>query len=313
MTTIDTPWDQWLTDYAAYAVAVLGLAAATIRNHDIYLRAFATWWTTQRPDENAAAATTADLAAFLVNEAQRGLAARTRRSQAAALRRFYAWLILTGEATINPATALGTPRAAPSAPEIYAADEVAAILEHTEQLGDLRGRQRHAIVATLRYTGMRSGELRNLRTDQLDLRAGRARVLGKASRSRVVLVPEPLAAILSAFLTEVRDHLPASPLLLANAHPHVTTPLAGFGQEALAREVELAGVGAGVAGRHHPHKWRHTYATGLVRAGVDIHVVQRLLGHASIASTVGYTHLSLDDLQATVADVWNGGEPEGRR
>jgi site-specific recombinase XerD len=67
MTTIDTPWDQWLTDYAAYAVAVLGFAAATIRNHDIYLRAFATWWTTQRPDEKAADATTADLATFLVN------------------------------------------------------------------------------------------------------------------------------------------------------------------------------------------------------------------------------------------------------
>jgi polysaccharide chain length determinant protein (PEP-CTERM system associated) len=68
--------------------------------------------------------------------------------------------------------------------------------------------------------------------------------------------------------------------------------------------VLLAGLGAGVPGRHYPHKWRHTYATELVRAGVDIHVVQRLLGHASIASTVGYTHLSLDDLHAGLAGVW---------
>ena len=60
-----------------------------------------------------------------------------------------------------------------------------------------------------------------------------------------------------------------------------------------------------MAGRHHPHKWRHTYATELVRAGVDIHVVQRLLGHASIASTVGYTHLVLDDLRRAVAEVWH--------
>lgn len=58
-------------------------------------------------------------------------------------------------------------------------------------------------------------------------------------------------------------------------------------------------------GRHHPHLWRHTYATELVRAGVDVHVVQRLLGHANIASTVAYTHLALDDLQATVAGVWS--------
>jgi hypothetical protein len=53
----------------------------------------------------------------------------------------------------NPATALGTPRAAPNASGIYAADEGTAILKHTEQLGDLREHQRHAIVVTLRYTG----------------------------------------------------------------------------------------------------------------------------------------------------------------
>ena len=51
-------------------------------------------------------------------------------------------------------------------------------------------------------------------------------------------------------------------------------------------------------GRHHPHEWRHTYATELVRDGVDIQLVQRLLGHARIASTVGSTHLLLDDLRS---------------
>jgi site-specific recombinase XerD len=110
--------------------------------------------------------------------------------------------------------------------------------------------------------------------------------------------------VLTAFLTEVRPQLPDSPLLLANAHPFVTTAQHGLGQEALSREVELAALGAGVPGRHHPHKWRHTYATELVRAGVDIHVVQRLLGHTNIASTVGYTHLVLDDLRAAVGGVW---------
>jgi site-specific recombinase XerD len=120
----------------------------------------------------------------------------------------------------------------------------------------------------------------------------------------VVLLPVVLCVTLERFLHEVRPQLPDSPLLLANAHRYVTTPQCGFGPEALAREVELAGLGAEVAGRHHPHKWRHTYATELVRAGVDIHIVQRLLGHASIASTVGYTHLSLDDLHGTVGALW---------
>lgn len=126
-------------------------------------------------------------------------------------------------------------------------------------------------------------------------------MIGKGSRPRIVLLPPPLVAILCDFLAEVRPQLPDSPLLLANAHPLVTTRNHGFGQEALAREVELAALGAGVPGRHYPHRWRHSFATELVRDGVDIHVVQRLLGHSSIASTVGYTHLagSSDSSSAT--------------
>lgn len=293
-----------LSAFAAYEDAVDGLARPTVRNHRIYLEALLRWWERERSNRPLASASTADLAGFLVAEAARGLSARTRKAEVAALRRFFGWLVLTGAAPTDAAVALSAPRVGPPHNGLYTPAEVAAILAHTATLTDLRGRQRHAIVATLRWTGMRSGELRTLRTSDLHLGAGRARVVGKGSRERTVLLPEPLVEVLAAFQQEVRPRLPASPLLLVNPHPFVTTPYAGYGQEALSREVELAGDGAGIAGRHHPHKWRHTYATELVRAGVDIHVVQRLLGHASIASTVGYTHLVLDDLRGAVAGVW---------
>ncbi|MFI5036230.1 MAG: tyrosine-type recombinase/integrase [Acidimicrobiales bacterium] len=61
-----------------------------------------------------------------------------------------------------------------------------------------------------------------------------------------------------------------------------------------------AGVQAGVSGRHFPHRWRHTYATSLIRRGEDIHVVQRLMGHSNIATTTRYLHLSDADLSAAV-------------
>ena len=293
-----------LDAFAAYEDAVNGLARPTVRNHRIYLEALLRWWERERSDRPLTLASTADLAGFLVAEAARGLSARTRKAEVAALRRLFAWLVLTGAATTDPAATLSAPRVGPPHNGLYSPDEVQAILAHTAMLTDLRGRQRHAIIATLRWTGMRSGELRTLRRSDLHLDAGRARVVGKGSRERTVLLPEPLVEVLAAFEQVVRPRLPASPLLLANPHPFVTTAYGGFGQEALSREVELAGDGAGVTGRHHPHKWRHTYATELVRAGVDIHVVQRLLGHASIASTVGYTHLVLDDLRGAVAGVW---------
>ena len=60
----------------------------------------------------------------------------------------------------------------------------------------------------------------------------------------------------------------------------------------VARLVQRAGTGARVSGPHFPHRWRHSYATSLLRRGVDIHVVQRVMGHANIAMTTRYLHLS---------------------
>jgi site-specific recombinase XerD len=298
------PWPSRLAAFAEHELAVSGLAAATVASHRSYLRALrplvGAGTSRSRPGDRQHRRPG--------RPPRRGGTTRHRpwhpRAQAAALHRFYAWLVLTGAADADPKVALALPRVPPLRPELYRPDEVAAVLEHLATLDDPRGRQRQAIVASLRYTGMRSGELRTLRRDQLDLDGARARVRSKGGHPRIVLLPAPLVAILRRFLTEVRPTLGSSPLLLVNPHPYVTTHDGGFGQQTLHREVELAGLGAGVPGRHFPHKWRHTYATELVRRGVDIHVVQRLLGHASISSTLGYVHLALDDLQATVDAIF---------
>lgn len=288
---------------AVYERAVLGSSPKTIRNRLIYLRAYLRWWRRVHGTQDPVQATPSQVAAFLVAEAERGITARTRRAQLGALRRLYAWLMLEGIAPANPAQLVPSPKAAPPHTDTYSGEQINAILAHTASLVDLRGRQRHVIVTVLRHTGMRSQELRTLRQETLDLRNARATVVGKRDRQRVVLLPRPTLPVLRSFLADVRPLLPPSPLLLANAHPFVTTADSGFGMDALAREVELAGLGANVPGRHYPHKWRHTYATELLRQGVDVHVVQRLLGHGSISSTVGYLHLVPDDLREAAERV----------
>jgi len=212
--------------------------------------------------------------------------------------------VRTGRAGTDPTAGLESPTVRPPDIDVYRPEQVETILAHTASLDDQRGRLRDVIVRSLRFTGMRSVELRTLRLDALDLAAGEARVRGKAERWRTVVLPPPLLATLEQFLAEVRPGLPDSPLLLSNPARLVTTEHRGFGPEAVHREVELAGRDAGVPGRHFPHRWRHTFATELVRAGVDIHVVQRLLGHASVQSTVHYTHLAVDDLKRSVAGLW---------
>jgi site-specific recombinase XerD len=68
----------------------------------------------------------------------------------------------------------------------------------------------------------------------------------------------------------------------------------------VAKLVQRAGTEGSVTGRRFPHRWRHSYATSLLRRGADTHVVQRLLGHANIATTTRYLHLSDADLSDAV-------------
>ena len=204
---------------AIYERAVLGSSPKTVRNRLIYLRAYLRWWRRVQGARDLVRATPAEVAAFLVAEAERGITARTRRAQLGALRRLYAWLMLEGIAPANPAQLVPSPKAAPPHTDTYSAEQIEVILAHTASLEDLRGRQRHVIVTVLRYTGMRSQELRTLRQEALDLENGRATVVGKRARQRVVLLPRPTLPVLRSFLVDVRPLLPASPLLLANAHP----------------------------------------------------------------------------------------------
>lgn len=113
-------------------------------------------------------------------------------------------------------------------------------------LTDLRGRQRHAIIATLRWTGVRAGALSNLQRDRVDLPARRLEVLGKGSRRRIVAMPAPLAEVLGVFLHDVRPQLPDTPYRFVNTHPFVPDADRRCSVSALQRECRLAAQGAGL-------------------------------------------------------------------
>ena len=113
-----------------------------------------------------------------------------------------------------------------------------------------------------------------------------------------------MTAALREYLEEMRLTFPASPFLFANP---INRTLSGRHEKhAVHNLVRRAGAKAGVSGRHFPHRWRHSYATSLVRRGEDIHVVQRLMGHSNIATTSRYLHLSDADLIDAVDRAFPG-------
>ena len=266
--------------------------ADTYRSH---LKGFLRYLATVHPSVTLSGVTPFHVRAWLLHEATRGIAPITRSNDLFALRSFYRFLIAEGLNETNPAVLVTLPSPVRSRVEFYSDPEADAIIEWASAQPGLRWQVGRVLLLTLRYTGLRMKELVNLRTEEIDLDARRISLVGKGRKPRVVPIPHLLADVLREYLEALRPKLPASPYLFAN--PRGNRSLRGrYGPRALHNLVVEAGTSADVAGRHFAHRWRHTYATSLVRRGEDIHVVQRLMGHSNIATTSRYLHLSDADL-----------------
>lgn len=312
------PYETLLERFGDYVRVVRGSAPSTVDNCQSYVSLFLVWWLRHGGGLGLDAVRLRHLNDHLVAEAERGMSPATIYAEANGLRIFFGWLTAEEQIPADPTTALVSPRRVNHRVDIYSTEEMHAIMAHCATLTDVRGRQRQAIIATFRYTGARAGEVSNLRLDRLDLANRRLEVYGKGRRHRMLALTAPLAHILARFLADVRPQLPDTPFLFVNTHVLVPDPDKRCSISNLERECRLAGWGGGVAGRHYPHRWRHSLATELIRAGVGVAQVQRQLGHTSVASTMLYTHLHVDDLRDSLDAVFGTGadgtgEPEAQR
>lgn len=145
-------------------------------------------------------------------------------------------------------------------------------------------------------TGVRVSELVSIRCSDMDVDGGRVRVIGKGHRERTVYLPGRWLPNLCATYLATRKGLPVShDALLTNTSAQPLTATA------MRRRLHAAVRGAGIPRTITPHMLRHSAATQLLEAGVDMRYVQRLLGHASITTTEIYTHVTDGALQLAVA------------
>jgi integrase/recombinase XerD len=224
----------------------------------------------------------------------RELKATTIRRRIATLRVFFRWLVDDEQLEENPfwRTKL-TVRLPRRLPRTLHADELRRVLSmpNRRQAGGAQGRYdaalSHFIVVALFATGVRVGELAALRLSDLDREEGAILVRGKGSRERrVYFVGNRAAAALRRYLSiRPAGAMCCDQLVIEGDGSALTV-------EAIRRRVRRVARGMGVLRRVTPHMLRHTAATRLLEAGVDIRYVQRVLGHASISTTQLYTQVS---------------------
>jgi len=226
----------------------------------------------------------------------RRYAKRSIARKVAALRRYFRWLGRAGYITGDPSTALHAPAGEGRLPRVLDASEIDVLLDGAPDEDEpvWRRRRDDAVLELLYGSGVRVSELCAIDVDHPDLARGAVTVWGKGSKQRRVPLSAVAVEALGAWIAVRREVVAADagPALFGNERGKRLTP----------RDVRRI-VDRRAASPTHPHALRHSFATHLLDGGADLRVVQELLGHADVATTQRYTHVSNERLRTVYASA----------
>jgi integrase/recombinase XerD len=265
------------------ALSAARLAPRTVEAYRRDLFAVAGWL-----GKPVAAATTGDLERYLAELRAQGLASTTICRRAAAIRSFFRHQTLLGARSDNPAAELDLPRRTRRLPRTLSPGEAERLVEAAQGTTP-RALRDHALVELLYGAGLRVSEAVGLHKGGVDLDERLVRTVGKGGKERVVPIGRQAAEALRRYQAHGRAHLDRRhrPELFLNARGGPLTRAGAF--LILRRLAAKAGL---EPERVHPHLLRHSFATHLLEGGADLRSVQEMLGHADLATTELYTHVT---------------------
>ncbi len=225
-----------------------------------------------------------DMRAWMAHERARGLSARSLGRALSSVKSFARWLADHEGVEVTAILATRAPRGRRKLPRPLAEDAARAMLEAAPaQASEPWIAARDAAVLTLLYgCGLRISEALGLRADILPL-GGSLRIRGKGGKERLVPVIAPASMAVAAYVASCPHDLAAGTPLFRGQRGGALNP------RIVARAMERARLQLGLPASATPHALRHSFATHLLDAGGDLRAIQDLLGHASLATTEGYT------------------------
>jgi integrase/recombinase XerD len=232
---------------------------------------------------------------------RRPVAPATLQRKAACLRSFYRHLRRENVIDHDPTAELRAPRKSQKLPQVLTRDEVAQLLGAPKGTEPPALRDR-ALLELMYACGLRASEAIDLEVGDVDLRHGVLRARGKGSKERLVPVGREAIGAVRTYLQRGRPELVG---LREERRLFVNRRGGGLTRQGLYKIVQRHARSAGLADKMSPHTLRHTFATHLLAGGCDLRAVQEMLGHADIATTQIYTHLSAERLK----DVYFAAHP----
>jgi integrase/recombinase XerD len=283
-----------LLDFLAYLEFERGLSRNTLEAYRTDLLQFGRFLDARHI--SAAEASAADVSDFLTHLAGgngKSASPATIHRKAACLRSFYRHLRREGVRDSDPTASLSAPRRGRKLPQVLTRAEIERLLSQPKG-GEPSALRDRALLELMYACGLRASEAIGLEVADVDLEDGVLRARGKGSKERVVPIGQTALAAVRVYLQRGRPELvktrPESRLFVNFRGGQLT-------RQGLYKIVRRHAQSAGLADRMSPHTLRHTFATHLLAGGCDLRSVQEMLGHADVATTQLYTHLSSERLK----------------
>jgi len=283
-----------MLDFLAYLELERGLSRNTLEAYRSDLLQFGEFL--QGRGLAATQAIHGDLAAFLsrLADGDGALAASTLARKVACLRSFYRYLRREGTIEHDPTAELRGPRKPQRLPRVLSRREVARLLEQPKGTRALALRDR-ALLELMYACGLRASEAVGLELADVDLEEALLRARGKGAKERIVPIGRQAVGALRVYCRNGRPAL----MRAAGAQTRLFLNSRGapLTRQGLYKIVQAHARSAGLQERMSPHTLRHSFATHLLAGGCDLRSLQEMLGHADLATTQVYTHLSADRLK----------------
>jgi integrase/recombinase XerD len=299
--------EQLTLDFLAHLELERGLSRNTLHAYQSDLAQFGRYLTAR--GVSPLQATHSDLAGFLAelaegDEKRAPASPATLQRKAACLRSFYRHLRREELINHDPTTDLRSPPKLMRLPKVLSREQVTELLEQPKGTGPLALRDR-ALLELMYACGLRVSEAIALEVGDVDSDEGMLRARGKGSKERIVPVGSSAVKALERYLDRGRPVLVGARVETSLFVNHRGARLT---RQGVYKIIQSYAHSAGLAERMTPHTLRHTFATHLLAGGCDLRSLQEMLGHADLATTQIYTHLSADRLK----DAYFGAHPRAQ-
>jgi integrase/recombinase XerD len=237
-----------------------------------------------------------DMLSYLLDLKERNYAVTTLARKIAAAKSFFGFMLAEGRIKSNPMEKISSPKVGKPLPDAISISQVRQLIDQPSKSSAPEAKRDRAMLELLYASGMRVSELVSLNLNDINTRECYVRCFGKGNKERMIPIYQQAARVVEEYIKEVRPklvHSDTEKALFVNQRGDRLT------RQGLWQILKAYARSAGLGKQVTPHTLRHSFATHMLSGGADLRSVQELLGHANIATTQIYTHLTSEHIRRT--------------